>query len=342
MENNSLLFETFSLRGKLSLKNRLVLAPLYLAWDGRSKEHRAFYLRRAGAGLGLVIAPQSGPQGLDDWRDSSYGRGFLDLIEGCHESGARIVVQVYPGGGPVDKMSREALAALPSGFARAAEGARAAGFDGIEVHGAHYSLLTLLLSPFRNHRSDEYGGSARNRWRVQVECVRVMRKAVGEEYPLFYRLSASDFVSGGLDLELTVPFAQALEDAGIDCLDVSAGTSDSPLDSIHPDEKQASGCFAPLAAAIRRAVDVPVIAVGKIDTRETAEAILRQGQADLIALGRPLIVDPDWPRKVLEGRDEEIVSCQWDNLGCLQNSVRQGKPIRCILNKEVGFEHKLH
>jgi 2,4-dienoyl-CoA reductase (NADPH2) len=163
---------------------------------------------------------------------------------------------------------------------------------------------------------------------------------VGEEFPILFRFSASDFVPGSIDLNLTSPFAQALEKAGVDCLDVSAGTSDSEPNTIHPDQNKTQGCFAPLAAKIRQVVNIPVIAVGKIATRETAESILRQGQADLIALGRPLIADPDWPRKVLEGRESEIIPCVWENLGCLQNSIHKGKPIRCVQNPAVGFEHE--
>jgi 2,4-dienoyl-CoA reductase (NADPH2) len=145
----------------------------------------------------------------------------------------------------------------------------------------------------------------------------------------------------GVDLSLTVPYAQALVSAGVDCLDVSAGTSDSSLHSQHPDEAQPLGCFADLAAAICTAVTVPVIAVGKIATREVAESILQAGKADLVALGRPLIVDPDWPRKLAEGRDKEIVPCLWDNAGCLDDSILRGLPIRCIQNPDVGFEHEI-
>ena len=100
----------------------------------------------------------------------------------------------------------------------------------------------------------------------------------------------------------------------------------------------APGCFAELAAAIRAVVDRPVIAVGKIATREVAESILAQGQADLVALGRSLIADPDWPLKLAEGRDDEIVPCLWDNAGCLRDSIDKGKPVRCIQNPEAGLE----
>ena len=109
---------------------------------------------------------------------------------------------------------------------------------------------------------------------------------------------------------------------------------------MHPDETAPLGCFADLAAGIRAATKVPVIAVGKIATREVAESILQEGKADLVALGRPLIADPDWPRKVAEGREEEIAACLWDNEGCLRDSIHQGLPIRCIQNYKVGFEHE--
>jgi 2,4-dienoyl-CoA reductase-like NADH-dependent reductase (Old Yellow Enzyme family) len=216
-----------------------------------------------------------------------------------------------------------------------------AGFDALDIHGAHHSLFMRLLSPLQNHRTDKYGGSPENRWRVQVETVKAIRAAAGEGFPILFRFSATDFVPGGVDLALTVGYARALEAAGVDCLDVSAGTSDSPPLSSHPDAAQPMGCFADLAAAIRAAVEVPVIAVGKIGTREVAESILREGKADLVALGRPLIADPDWPRKLAEGRDDEIVGCLWGNEDCLRDSIDRGLPIRCTQNPDVGFEHEI-
>jgi 2,4-dienoyl-CoA reductase-like NADH-dependent reductase (Old Yellow Enzyme family) len=121
-------------------------------------------------------------------------------------------------------------------------------------------------------------------------------------------------------------------------MDVSAGTSDSPEGSTFPGVRHTPGAFADLAGAIRESVGVPVIAVGKISTGEVAEAILQAGKADLVALGRPLIADPDWPIKTREGHDDEIVPCLWENKGCLRDSIHSGQPIRCIQNAEVGFE----
>jgi len=336
-----MLFEPFTIHAKLELDNRIVLAPLYLAWDGRSDEFRAFYVRRAQGGVGLVIAPQSTPAGLDDWADPDFGAAFRPLIEGCHAAGARIALQVFSGSGVVDEISAGQLASIPQRFARAAVGVRKAGFDALDVHGAHHALFMRLLSPFQNHRSDGYGGPPENRWRVQIETVKAIRAAAGEDLPILFRFSAADFGPGGVDLSLTIPYAQALASAGVDCLDVSAGTSDSPQGSTHPDKAQPMGCFADLAAAIRAAVQVPVIAVGKIATREVAESILQEGKADLVALGRPLIADPDWARKLAEGRDEDVVPCVWDNAGCLRASIHRGLPIRCIQNPEVGFEHEI-
>lgn len=335
-----MLFESFTIDSKLKLNNRIVLAPLYLAWDGRSDEFRAFYVRRAQGGVGLVIAPQSSSGGLDDWADPGFGSAFRPLIEDCHTAGAKIALQVFSGMGVVDELPTEQLASIPQRFAQAAEGVRKAGFDALDIHGAHHSLFMRLLSPFQNHRTDQYGGSPENRWWVQIETVKAIRVAVGEDFPIFFRFSATDFMPDGVDLSLTVPYAQQLVSAGVDCLDVSAGTSDSPPHTSHPNAAQPLGCFAELAATIRTAVNVPVIAVGKIATRELAESILQEGKADLIALGRPLIVDPDWPHKAAEGRDDEIVPCLWDNGGCLNKSVMKGLPIRCIQNPDVGSEHE--
>jgi len=335
-----MIFDAINVAGKLELRNRIVLAPLYLAMDGQSEGFCGFCVRRAQGGVGLVIAPQSTSGGLDDWADAHFGAGYRALVDGCHEAGAKVALQVFPGGGPVDELSVEWLQSLPARYARAAEGVRAAGFDAIEVHAAHHSLYMRLLSPLRNHRADQYGGDRENRWRVQVETVRAMRAAVGEEYPILFRFSATDFVPGGVDLDLAVPYALALEAAGVDCIDVSAGTSDSPEGSSHPGRDAPYGTFADLAAEVRAAVAARVIGVGKIATRDVAESILEQGKADLVALGRPLIADPDWPNKLYEGRDDEVVPCVWDNRGCLRDSIHAGKPIRCIQNAQVGYEHE--
>jgi len=332
------LFAPFSITGTLRLRNRIVLAPLYLALDGRSDGFCAFYERRARGGVGLVIAPQSTPGGLDDWADPNFGSAFRPLIDACHAAGAQIALQVFSGSGPVDSISNEELDSIPARFARAALGVRAAGFDAIDVHGAHHALFMGLLSPLQNHRTDQYGGTVENRWRVQVQSISAIRAAVGDGFPILYRFSASDFVEGGVDLSLTIPFSQAIVSAGVDCLDVSAGTSDSPPHSSHPTEDAPLGCFSHLAGRIRSATGAPVIAVGKIATRDVAESILHNGEADLVALGRPLIADPDWPLKLKNGRDDDVVPCLWDNVGCLKASISRGRPIRCIQNSKVGFE----
>jgi len=336
-----MLFDPMTIGGRLELRNRIVLAPLWLAMDGRSDEFRAFYVRRAQGGVGLVIAPQSTPRGVDDWADPDFGASFRALIDGCHAAGAQIALQVFPGRCDIDGMSVQQIESIPSRYARAAQGIHSAGFDAIDIHGAHYSLLMGLLSPFQNHRSDRYGGAPENRWRVQVNTVRAIRAAVGVDLPILFRFSATDFVPGGVDLALTIPYARALADAGVDCLDVSAGTADSPEASVYPDKAQPLGCYADLAAAVRATAGVPVIAVGKIATRDAAEGILHQGKADLVALGRSLIADPDWPRKLAEGHDDQIVPCLWDNAGCLRTSIDRERPIRCVQNPHVGHEHQL-
>jgi 2,4-dienoyl-CoA reductase-like NADH-dependent reductase (Old Yellow Enzyme family) len=339
-QENQMLFDAFTLNGKLELRNRLVLAPLYLSMDGRSKEFCAFYVRRAQGGVGLVVAPQSTPGGVVDWTEPGFGAAFGALIDGCHAAGAKLALQIFPGSGVVDEISGDELAAIPERFAQAAVGARDAGFDAVNIHGAHHSLFMRLLSPRQNHRSDRYGGCLRNRWLVQVNTVRAMRSAVGPDYPLLFRFSATDFVPGGVGLSATVPYAKALVTAGVDCLDVSASTADSVPGSCFPSETQADGCFADLAASIRSATGMPTIAVGKISTREVAESILQERKADLVALGRSLIADPDWPKKAAEGREGEIVHCLWDNAGCLRDSIDVGLPIRCLQNPDVGHEHE--
>jgi 2,4-dienoyl-CoA reductase-like NADH-dependent reductase (Old Yellow Enzyme family) len=307
----TLLFAPVTIGQSLTLANRIVMAPIYLSMDGRAERFREFYVRRAAGGAGLLVVPQSTHGGVADWEIPGFEQGFKPLIDQCHERGARVSVQVFPGAEQPAKIAIETLHALPERYALAAEKARDVGFDAITVHGAHHSLLAGLLSPKRNGRTDCYGGSAQNRRRVQCALVRVMRERVGPSFPIFYRLSAIDYVPGGITLQETAAFAKALERSGVDCMDVSAGTRESPPGTTQPGADKPQGCYADIAGHIKRAIEAPVIAVGRISHPDIAESILSAGKADLVALGRQLIADPGWPRAVRSGDVNSITYCRY-------------------------------
>ena len=177
-------------------------------------------------------------------------------------------------------------------FADAAERAMSAGFDSVEIHGAHGFLLNQFLSPFTNKRKDKYGGDLEGRLLFPLEVISAVKEVLGEDIPLFYRLGADDMIDGGLLLGEAQRASQRLEQAGIDVLDVSGG-----IGGIGCDRFSQQGFFIPLAESIKRVVEIPVIGVGNITEAEYADRIVRDGKVDLVAVGRHLLSNPEFPKQ---------------------------------------------
>jgi NADPH-dependent 2,4-dienoyl-CoA reductase/sulfur reductase-like enzyme len=218
-----------------------------------------------------------------------------------------------------------------------------AGFDAVELHGAHGYLLQQFLSPFSNRRTDEYGGSFAGRARFPLEVVRAVRARVGRDFPILYRLSATEFMDGGLTPEETGAFARLLESEGIAALHVTAGVNETPYTMAHAIQPMyfEPGNLAQYARRMKAQVSMPVIAVGRINHPRVAEGILARGDADFVATGRALIADPHWPRKAFEGRSEEIRQCVGCNAGCIGRLMQQ-LDITCVQNPWVGSEWEAH
>jgi 2,4-dienoyl-CoA reductase-like NADH-dependent reductase (Old Yellow Enzyme family) len=303
------LFSPFTLRDGFELSNRIVFAPVYINRPNESAEFREFYAERAEGGAGLIIAPVQTMGGFIDLYTPAFRKASRMLLDACGTHGAGIIPQVFSGVGAwVNRMSVDEFSRLPEAFALCAVKLREAGYPGMEIHGAHHSLFMHLLCPGINQRSDRYNGSLEARAALQVETVKAVKAATGQDFSLFYRLSATDFAEGGFDTRQAVEVSRMLERAGADCLDISAGgTSISPKGSECPDYTEPEACFAPNFGAVKKVVTIPVIGVGRIATRDCAERVLEQGMADLVALGRGLVADPYWPLKVRQGREAEIV-----------------------------------
>ncbi|MDP3065031.1 MAG: FAD-dependent oxidoreductase, partial [Chloroflexota bacterium] len=226
------------------------------------------------------------------------------------------------------------IGGLADSFARAAERAQRAGYDAVEIHGAHGFLVHQFLSPATNRRTDEYGGSFEKRLRFPHLVVRRVREAVGSRFPILFRMSAE----GGYGLEEAVDIARALESAGVDAIHVSIGGT-APHSLLPPDISPMAvpeGWLTGHAATIKARVSVPVIAVNQIRSPQFAEGLLAQKKADFIALARPLLADPDWPIKVLSGHEDDVRPCISCNYCFL--ALRHIRPIRCLVNPEVGRE----
>jgi 2,4-dienoyl-CoA reductase-like NADH-dependent reductase (Old Yellow Enzyme family) len=246
--------------------------------------------------------------------------GLEKLVKRVHQRGTPIALQLAHAGGAYT--SRELLGCQPlapsavmipgkgrevpramtydeieeviNDFSEAGRRAYEAGFDAVEIHGAHATLLSQFLSPITNRRDDECGGSLENRTRISVRVIDGIRKELGE-YPILYRLGAEDMLPGGLNLEDGVRAAKMIADAGADIIDVSGGL----YGHIHP-ENNGPGYYVPQAIAVKKAVGVPVIGVGGIKTPEEADEIIRSGKVDLVAIGRAILNDRNWALKAVE------------------------------------------
>jgi 2,4-dienoyl-CoA reductase-like NADH-dependent reductase (Old Yellow Enzyme family) len=284
---------------------------------------------------------------VDLFLNFDWARRLSQLVKAVHDEGAKIAIQLWHGNdlngqpvapsvqGPCRPITREEIRTVADKFATAASHCQEIGFDGAEVHGAHGYFIHQFFSPLTNQRTDEYGGPAEKRMRLALELIAAMRRAVGERFLLLYRHSAVDGEPGGTTLEDSVLLAKALENHGLDVIDVSAGRGQKDNLSI-PEASSPEGTHADLAGRIKAAVSIPVIAVGRIQTKAVADKILEEEKADLIALGRQLLADPFWPKKLQEGREGEVVLCTYCNSCTME--MRAGRPIACPQNPDLGKE----
>ena len=344
--------------GKLKLKNRLTMAPLYLGYAGEggtvSRLLLDYYRAMAQSGVAVVVVENAT---VDHPTGSGSNRTIRadtdDNLEGLKRLAAVIkqetalaCLQINHAGRftgapePVAPSAVETFGRLPKAlskqeireiadkFADAALRVREAGFDLVELHGGTGYLLAQFVSPWTNKREDEYGGSPENRQIFPLEIVAAVKDAVGD-FPVGYRFLADEWLPDGLKLEESTQFAKKLASAGIAYISVMGGTYESFFMPEIVERSKNKGYMVDLAAAIKKEVDVPVITAGRIDTGELAEKIISSGQADLIGLARVLWTDPEWPEKVKQGRESEILHCDPECDTCMQ-LVMKGKPAFCV------------
>lgn len=342
----------------------------YANSDGSINERiKAYHQTRAKGGVGLITVEaayvhQSGKgfrNQVGIYKDELIP-GLKSLTEAVHSYGAKISIQLYHAGrqttskvtgmsvvapSPIPcpvkqempkELSIDEIKELVEAFGQAARRAKEAGFDAIEIHGAHGYLLNQFLSPYSNKRTDEYGGNFKNRMRFPLEVIRRVRDEVGDNFPIVYRMSAEEYVAGGLTIEDTKAIARKMVEVGIDALHISGGVYESSAMIIQP-AAIPQGCFVENAAAIKDAIngEVPVIVAGRIKNPIMAEQIIQEGKADLVAMGRALLADSELPKKVSEGKVEEIRKCIGCNQGCIDR-LFQDLDIACLANALTGYE----
>ncbi len=240
-----------------------------------------------------------------------------------------------PDGLPVKALTHEQIADIVTAYANAAALAKRAGFQMVMVHAGHGWLINQFLSPYFNHREDEYGGPLENRVRLAREVLQAVREAVGPGFPIELRISGSELFDGGYNLDEGCRIAQALEDL-VDLIHVSAGSYQFGFSITHPSMFREHGCNAYLAAEIKKHVSVPVVAIGAFSNPDQMEEIVASGQADLIAMGRGLIADPEIPNKVMANRGDEVVKCLRCFTCMAERPVTQTR--RCAINPRIGRE----
>ena len=368
------LFEPITIRG-MTLKNRILMSSMGLGHGYTNARVRDFYVARARGGVGAISIGAGIPSLFysdDAWGRPGAVEKFiarLRMLTGAvQDAGAKVGIQFFHGnqfpmtlnpkigelvapsprvepnpsrspwvaaGAALRALTVAEIETIIEGFGKAAAGARAAGFDFVEIHNAHGMLPCQFFSPITNQRTDEYGGDLAGRMRFSTSCARAMRQAVGEDYPLFARQGAKDIAPGGFGLDDGIAFARAMVAAGIDLLNVSIGTP--PFQGGYvPAGEDPEGTHVHLAAAVKSAVDVPVVAVGRIKDPAVAESILARGDADIVAIGRQLIADPDWPRKARAGNTEAIIPCI-DCHECYKRSTAENGA-ECTANYNVSRE----
>lgn len=242
---------------------------------------------------------------------------------------------VRPDGVPVKALTSELIHEIVAAYGETAGLAKRAGFEMIMIHGGHGWLLNQFLSPYFNKRTDEYGGTLENRCRLAIEVLQAVRKAVGPGFPIEFRMSGSELFDGGYTLEDGVEIAKMLEPY-VDLLHISAGTYQRGFGDTHPSMFKEHGCNVYLAAEIKKHVSVPVAAIGGLNSPEQMEEIIASGKADVVYMARALLADPYLPRKVAEGRDDEIVRC----LRCFTCMAERAATStrRCTVNPLIGRE----
>lgn len=362
--------------GSLTLKNRLIMEPIgtrYADSQGHMTDrYLSFLEERAKGGVALItneasrmIKPTPWPPFNLAINDDKCIPGLSEMTRTVKRYDTRIIIELAhlgiiaseldPGlipaapspyryhvsGVMLREMTRDEIAFIVQKHVEAAIRAKQAGYEGVNVDVAHGTLLHMFLTPKRNKRSDEYGGSLENRCRFTCEAIRGIREAMGGDFCIIVRMSGDDFLDGGITLEDAIGQAPYFVDAGADALDISAGVFQTSAHKFTPTLLQEEGIRVPMAAAIKKAVNVPVIVSGKLRDPAFMEQILLRGDADFIGLARPLLADPQLPNKIKDGRLEEIRPCLYCNLGCRHYQIKsEGFRVTCNVNPVCGIEHE--
>ncbi|MGI6217315.1 MAG: FAD-dependent oxidoreductase [Coriobacteriales bacterium] len=361
--------------GNMEIRNRIVMTSMgngYSNGDGIATDTDVnYYATRAKGGVGLIMTEcvtveHTHGGGNDKQMSLGYDEvipSMQKLTEAVHKYGAKIGCEIYHSGRqgvagegetlpapsaqecllvhqPVHEMTKDEINEMVQKFIDAAVRVKKSGFDAVEVHGAHGYLLSEFMSPYTNHRTDEYGGSRENRLRIVKEIIDGIREACGPDYPIIVRYSADEYlrfngIEDGITIDEGVEIGKMLASFGIDALDVSAGIYETMNEAWEPVGFQ-QGWKITNAAEVKKNVDIPVIGCSVIRDPAYAEMVLEKDYVDFVGSARQFHCDPEWPNKAKDGRTNEIRKCI-SCLSCME-SLMAGQNVICAVNPEAGLE----
>ncbi|MGW8377473.1 NADPH-dependent 2,4-dienoyl-CoA reductase [Streptomyces sp. ODS28] len=351
-----------------TLPNRVLMGSMHTGLEEAERGFErlaAFYAARARGGVGLIVTGGFAPnaegavmKGAAKLSTEEEAAEHAVVTEAVHREGGRIALQILHSGryafnedlvapsalqAAINPFTPRALTgdeveATVEDFVRTAELARQAGYDGVEIMGSEGYLINEFTAPATNHRTDEWGGSAENRMRFPREIVRRVRERLGPEFLVIYRLSMLDLVPDGATFDEVVTLAKEIEAAGADLLNTGIGWHEARVPTIATSVPR--GAYAWVTKRLMGTVGVPLVAVNRINTPETAEELLSGGYADMVSMARPMLADPDFVAKAEQDRGDAINTCIGCNQACLDHTF-QGRITSCLVNPRACHETEL-
>ncbi|MGO3045840.1 FAD-dependent oxidoreductase [Psychrobacter celer] len=361
------LFEPLDL-GFTTLKNRLVMGSMHTGLEDRFYNYgklAAYFAERAKGGVAMMITGGISPN-REGWLLPAGGtmNSKMDVINhqrvtrAVHKHDSKIIMQILHSGrygyhpfivssspikSPITpfkprKMTIKNIEQTVEDYARSAKLAKQAGYDGVEIMGSEGYLLNQFLSRHVNQRSDQYGGDINGRMKFAVDVVKAVRKAVGEDFIILFRLSVIDLVKDGNVMDEVITVAKALEEAGVTIMNTGIGWHEARVPTIVTSVPRAA--FVDFTAEIKKHISIPMMAANRINMPETAEDIVASGQADMIQMARPFLADAHWVNKAKNGQADRINTCIACNQACLDHTF-ENKRSTCLVNPQACYETEL-
>lgn len=354
--------------GHTQLPNRVVMGSMHVKLEDRAGDVpklAAYFAERARGGAGLIVTGGYSPNRrgwlmplAGDMTSRSDARRHQQITDAVHSEGGKIALQILHAGryayhpfslsasaskSPITPFSAKAMSARTvektvDDFARAAELARSAGYDAVEIMGSEGYLINQFLAPRTNKREDEWGGSPENRRRFPREIIKAVRERIGEDFLVIYRISAMDLVDEGQTIEEILELAGEIETAGASMLTTGIGWHEARVPTIVTSVPRAA--FAAQTRAIKHVVEIPVVASNRINMPDQAEQLLAAGDADLVQMARPFLADSQWVNKAAAGKSQLINTCIACNQACLDHTFNN-KRASCLVNPRAAYETEL-